>query len=71
MLTTTPVYDKAAYDESDLSLTANLPKIDLSALDEAAEEPKKAEKSKAEKPKAEEPATRTMIWTSKSWIWTI
>ena len=50
------MYDKAAYDESDLSLTANLPKIDLSALDEAAEEPKKAEKSKAEKPKAEEPA---------------
>ena len=50
------MYDKAAYDESDLSLTANLPKIDLSALDEAVEEPKKAEKSKDEEPKAEEPA---------------
>lgn len=49
------VYDKAAYDEEDLSLTANLPKIDLSALDEAVEKPKKTEKPKAEEPKAEEP----------------
>ena len=34
------VYNEAAYDEEekpDLSLTANLPEIDLSALDEAAE----------------------------------
>ena len=39
------VYNEAAYDEEekpDLSLTANLPEIDLSALDEAEKEAEKA-----------------------------
>lgn len=49
---------EGVYDgKKDLSLTDNLPKIDLSALDEAEEEVKKAdEPEKTVKPKVEKPA---------------